>query len=245
MTCCTITLREFAEETLGLFSSCSVNAQAVTLSAISMAEQIRNKQQTLRVVHQLKKGEYHMFIAQTPFIDPMMFQLAIDQNNQTGAVSNAEKLEVAWVPLCELMTTVSRCSCQYFYAASRVGCHHMGALGKRRMQLHPCFANSLRIAQASGLHELVNTLSVAPLPLVPRQALQSINTHEEAVSHDIQRPAQELRPEHMLYWVTQDWVAQQLKQDDTPQHQPEQQQHQRALGCASPADAAEQHGTSS
>lgn len=55
MTCCTITLREFAEETLGLFSSCSVNAQAVTLSAISMAEQIRNKQQTLRVVHQLKK----------------------------------------------------------------------------------------------------------------------------------------------------------------------------------------------
>lgn len=42
------------------------------------------------------QGEYHMFIAQTPFIDPMMFQLAIDQNNQTGAVSNAEKLEVAW-----------------------------------------------------------------------------------------------------------------------------------------------------
>lgn len=43
------------------------------------------------------------------------------------------------------------------------------------------------VHQASGLHELVNTLSVAPLPLVPRQALQSINTHEEAVSHDIQR----------------------------------------------------------
>lgn len=37
-----------------------------------------------------------MFCAQTSYIDPLMFHLAIEQNERTRAVSGAEKTAFAW-----------------------------------------------------------------------------------------------------------------------------------------------------
>lgn len=42
------------------------------------------------------QGEYHMFLAQTPHIDPLMFHLALQQNAETDAVDGAEKTAFAW-----------------------------------------------------------------------------------------------------------------------------------------------------
>lgn len=50
----------------------------------------------LQVVHALKRGAYHFFITQLPFVAPLMFRLATQQNAATGAVPGAEKSAFAW-----------------------------------------------------------------------------------------------------------------------------------------------------
>lgn len=45
------------------------------------------------------QGEYHMYVAQTPHIDPLMFHLALQQNAETDAVDGAEKTAFAWYAL--------------------------------------------------------------------------------------------------------------------------------------------------
>lgn len=45
------------------------------------------------------QGEYHMYVAQTPHIDPLMFHLALQQNLETDAVDGAEKTAFAWYDL--------------------------------------------------------------------------------------------------------------------------------------------------
>lgn len=42
------------------------------------------------------QGEYHMYVAQTPHIDPLMLHLALQQNAETDAVDGAEKTAFAW-----------------------------------------------------------------------------------------------------------------------------------------------------
>ena len=42
------------------------------------------------------QGEYRMYVCQTPFIDPLMFQLATQQNLQSSAVESAEKTKFCW-----------------------------------------------------------------------------------------------------------------------------------------------------
>lgn len=42
------------------------------------------------------QGEYHMYITETPHIDPLMFHLALQQNDETDAVCGAEKTAFAW-----------------------------------------------------------------------------------------------------------------------------------------------------
>ena len=55
----------------------------------------------------LLQGEYHMFIAQTPHIDPLMFHLALQQNAETDAVDGAEKTAFAWYATarCSVLTS--------------------------------------------------------------------------------------------------------------------------------------------
>lgn len=161
--------REFAEETMGLFGGCEVNGSSVAACSRQMHTQLIQRQHVLKVVHQLKKGEYHMYVAQTPHIDPLMFHLALQQNAETDAVDGAEKSAFAWVALSDLLAATSVCAKRYFLNA------HVHTTGNRRqpvvhgtrsMQLHPCFANSLRLAQDAGLLALVAAAQVADVPLL-------------------------------------------------------------------------------
>jgi len=88
--------REFAEETLGLFGDCSVTAAGVRLSADLMAHQLRARAHVLHVVHALRSGSYHMFIALLPHIEEFMFMLAAQQNVESNAIAGAEKTAFAW-----------------------------------------------------------------------------------------------------------------------------------------------------
>ena len=174
--------REFSEETLGLFGSCSVTAAGVQLAADLMAFQLRSKAFTLHVKHQLKSGVYHMFVALLPHVEPLMFHLATQQNLQTGAVEGAEKTAFAWcapckpTPACQqqcpavalayaathmlmrgtrvslprLLAATRTCAGRYFLPSAAAACGRRGRHLTRpseRLQLHPCFASSLRLAQ--------------------------------------------------------------------------------------------------
>lgn len=58
------------------------------------AHDVSLHQQHMVFVHM--QGEYHMYVAQTPHIDPLMFHLALQQNAETDAVDGAEKTAFAW-----------------------------------------------------------------------------------------------------------------------------------------------------
>ena len=45
------------------------------------------------------QGSYSMFIALLPYLDPLMFHLASQQNEHTQAVQGAEKTAFAWCAL--------------------------------------------------------------------------------------------------------------------------------------------------
>lgn len=175
--------REFAEETMGLFGGCEVNGSSVAACSRQMHTQLIQRQRVLKVVHQLKKGEYHMYVAQTPHIDPLMFHLALQQNAETDAVDGAEKTAFAWVALADLLAATSVCAKRYFLNA------HVHTTGNRRqpvvhgprsMQLHPCFANSLRLAQNAGLLALVAAAQIADEP-------SSLHMQPEAGPSGLQR----------------------------------------------------------
>ncbi|KAK9833991.1 hypothetical protein WJX81_001172 [Elliptochloris bilobata] len=165
--------REFAEETLGLFGDCSVSAAGVSFAADLMAFQLRAKAFTLHVKNQLKTGVYHMFIALLPHVEPLMFQLATQQNLHTGAIEGAEKTAFAWVPLAKLLAATRTWKPRYYMP----GCEGASARGRRQcgrgmgsIQLHPCFAASLRLAQASGLGALVAAARASRRPPLPKPA---------------------------------------------------------------------------
>lgn len=84
--------------------------------------------------------------------------------------SPCTRIHARRLPLRELLQVVAHSRPQYFYTSSRRICfhQHQGARGGRSMQLHPCFAKSLRMAHATGLAELVHTLAgPAPWALLP------------------------------------------------------------------------------
>ncbi|CAL8461749.1 g1280 [Coccomyxa elongata] len=152
--------REFAEETLGMFASQNVDSASVAASQVLMAAQLRDQRHSLEVVHKLKKGQYSMFIALLPFLDPLMFYLAMRQNAETQAVTGAEKTAFAWVRLDQLLAATARCASAYFLKSSlsvsgTVDGRRPVSHGGRRLMLHPCFASSLRLAQGAGVRKLV------------------------------------------------------------------------------------------
>ena len=51
-------LREFSEETLGLFGSCAVDADAIGHSSRIMADRLRGGVRCMRAVHQLKQAGF-------------------------------------------------------------------------------------------------------------------------------------------------------------------------------------------
>eukprot|EP00884_Botryococcus_braunii_P002787 jgi/Botrbrau1/12509/Bobra.0169s0051.1 len=210
--------REFAEETLGIFGGCGVNASTVAASACTMADQLRRSFASLHVVHRLKKGEYHMFCAQTNYIDPLMFYLAIEQNERTRAVPGAEKTAFAWVCLQDLLSAVATSSKRY-HVHNNTAIRGMGVSkklwpkGSRRLQLHPCFAKSLRLAQEAGLVHLTSGVRALPLPPPPPINRSSSSSQREGdgdcshppVSDDMNRTG--LSPNRLLYWTNQNIIA--------------------------------------
>ena len=50
----------------------------------------------LQVTHDLRVGQYIQFITQLPYVSPLMFRLATQQNGATRAVAGAEKSAFAW-----------------------------------------------------------------------------------------------------------------------------------------------------
>ena len=113
-------------------------------------------------------GHYHLFIARTAYVDPLMFQLATQQNLHSAAVRDAEKTKFAWrvprssceptlparadlvlldrVRLQDLLRTCGNMEKQYYlHLPHRTPGMRRG--GTRYMQLHPCFARTMRLAQ--------------------------------------------------------------------------------------------------
>ncbi|KAF5832795.1 hypothetical protein DUNSADRAFT_11205 [Dunaliella salina] len=235
--------REFAEETLGVFGGVSVDPAAVKRSADEMAARLRSGDRSLRSVHQLRKGAYHMYACMVTYIDPVFFELALQQNDgpqlpdlpsvspgipraeepqqhamespeighyleQQGVltstpseqqqqqqqqqrqgstrvrkslrkVDGAEKRSFVWVALEELLKCVQAPRGTYFFNSSRriaPGQHRIWG-SRSGLQLHPCFANSLRIAKATGLLEVVQACRSRPLPLPPPISSVTVPEH--------------------------------------------------------------------
>ena len=53
--------REFAEETLGIFACCDVDAGCVEQSAQQMSQQIRRRELMIEVVHELRQVVSHLY----------------------------------------------------------------------------------------------------------------------------------------------------------------------------------------
>eukprot|EP00887_Chlorella_sp_A99_P002980 scaffold24.g2980.t1 len=194
---------ECAEETMGMLWCASVDEAGVAQAAAAMEQQLSDPQRAIRVVHALKRGQYHMFITQarsvprpvaaglaqrgwqrqgvsgnavgiswTAFVAPLMFRMAREQNEATGAVPAAEKSAYAWVPLKALLECAADSRPRYVLDSPGAVCGGPGTpppcnRGRRRFLLHPCFASSVREAQGCGLRELVAQAQSLPLPPPP------------------------------------------------------------------------------
>jgi len=194
---------------------------------------------SFHVTHKLRRGAYRMYVAQTPFVDPMFLHLAAQTNLATGAVPGGEKTAFAWVPLPDLLAAVSEARKRYFldYDARRrtiSGAHYPGGL-----QLHPCFATTMRLAVAEGLAECVvaaqaaagasSALSTIPRPMPatappsepvehhhPDHESAALKAHDNkkrkrrANHRDVKSTADPLGPKHLMYWLSQDGVRSSL-----------------------------------
>ena len=76
-----------------------------------------------------------MYIAQTPHIDPLMFHLALQQNEETDAVCGAEKTAFAWY--VHSVYTIN-------FVKAR--CIAIAVLG------HPLIANNIRTVREAHQH---------------------------------------------------------------------------------------------
>lgn len=189
--------REFSEETLGMFGDCSVSKASVEASCQRMEQQLRSQTNTVKVVHQLRQGQYVMFCALLPYMDPVLFQCALNLNAESQTVDGAEKTAFAWISFQDLLDATSQPSKRYFVttrAHMTAGRRGSAFHGLRSLQLHPCFASSLRLAQEAGLGALLSSACTAATHCPP--SLQPKTT----TLCDVES---ELQPEHMLYWVQQ------------------------------------------
>ncbi|KAG1666298.1 hypothetical protein FOA52_004779 [Chlamydomonas sp. UWO 241] len=151
--------RECSEETLGMLYGCSsADATAVKRSTEELTRQLRARTGSICVVHKLRQGAYHMFISHSRFVDPLFFALATEQNAaRASPVQGAEKSLFAWVPVADVLKAVAHARKSYLmHTHTRIVSRMAGQRATpKKILLHPCFANSLRMAVASGLLALV------------------------------------------------------------------------------------------
>ena len=132
----------------------------------------------MQVVHALKKGSYHFYMVQTPFLAPLMLHLATQQNSSTGSVAGAEKSAFAWVPLKALLECVAASAPRYVLQAAAHVCGGYGTPppiegGRHRFQVgHPrpagraaalgCSSCQLRAEHAASPSSLALPLQLHP-----------------------------------------------------------------------------------
>jgi len=160
--------RECSEETLGmLFGSSSADQCAINQSSVSLVAQLREGTSSRCVVHQLKKGTYHMFISQSCFVEPLMFSLAMEQNAQrVQPISGAEKTSVVWVLMVDLLKVVAKERRSYFYGSKNRLFSGRPPFGyvPSRLTLPTSFVSSLRSALDHGLLAFINACRLVSVP---------------------------------------------------------------------------------
>ncbi|KAK3259398.1 hypothetical protein CYMTET_31603 [Cymbomonas tetramitiformis] len=131
--------REFAEETLGLFHSPSVDESSVADSARVMSQHLRDAESSgcprvLKVNSPGRNGCYSMYLAHVAFIEPLMFKLATEENSRTLAVAGAEKRAFAWVSGVQLMRATRRTIAARQVAYSAAASPNGNVTGRRTWQ---------------------------------------------------------------------------------------------------------------
>jgi len=146
-------------------------------------------------------------------VEPLYLHLAAQLNRETGMVEGAEKTAFAWVPLGELLLAVSEAGRRYFLARRTQERARLGAPWRSRMQLHPCFASSLRLAMEMGLeaHVTATCGTTSGRVAVPRLAPQlspaaSLRAPPCGEGKAKARAARKAQPHHMTYWLQQEAV---------------------------------------
>mmetsp|Transcript_19756 Transcript_19756/g.54884 ORF Transcript_19756/g.54884 Transcript_19756/m.54884 type:complete len:180 (+) Transcript_19756:746-1285(+) len=81
----------------------------------------------------------------------MYFHIATQLNKETNAIPGGEKTAFAWVPFSDLLGAVAVASRRYFLGSAVKHRSMLGCPSKHDIQLHPCFATSLRLAMDAGL----------------------------------------------------------------------------------------------
>lgn len=82
-----------------------------------------------QVIHSLKRGSYHFFVVQAPFVAPLMFRLASEQNAATRAVAGGEKSAFAWCACAWLGLGYPLCVCmKCMLGYGQVSLHKQGGV---------------------------------------------------------------------------------------------------------------------
>jgi len=95
----------------------------------------------------------------------MYFHIATQLNKETNAIPGGEKTAFAWVPFSDLLGAVAVASRRYFLGSAVKHRSMLGCPSKHDIQLHPCFATSLRLAMV-----------LPGLPPLPRSPTFSVGT---------------------------------------------------------------------
>lgn len=118
--------REFSEETLGLWGGLGPLCERVQNSAGVMREAVRRggggAGGVVQAPHRcfvLKNGLYVSFVVRVPYLDPLMFQIARDDNDESlpgaepgsGTCRAAEKRDWTWVDAPALLSAVEGGQC--------------------------------------------------------------------------------------------------------------------------------------
>eukprot|EP00850_Spirogloea_muscicola_P019034 SM000182S03924 [mRNA] locus=s182:48241:51327:- [translate_table: standard] len=210
--------REFSEETLGLFAGAGLNRLTVEASTAAMAAHLRaGPEHAFRVAAPMKgRGHYCMYVAAVTYIDPLMFDLATEENRrQRNGVSGAEKNAFLWVPFTRLLDAAQVLPeiRGRFYALGlqlpNKGPAHASqdtkaapkpskaASTRPRLALHPRFVATLRAAELAGVTAFLSNLP--PSDSISMRSLSVKVAGRRPRLSPFSRVA--ASPEHMVYWV--------------------------------------------
>eukprot|EP01024_Parvocaulis_polyphysoides_P054579 TRINITY_DN5519_c1_g1_i1.p2 TRINITY_DN5519_c1_g1~~TRINITY_DN5519_c1_g1_i1.p2 ORF type:complete len:297 (+),score=40.06 TRINITY_DN5519_c1_g1_i1:11-901(+) len=206
--------REFAEETLGVFAGLQVTPQNVEKSCKIIYDQIRSDGTSLKVVHKLKRGEYHMYITHVDYIDPFMFYCAVEQNIECKALPQAEKIGFSWVPINTLLKLIKKKKKQTknkqksstnqiksrkirIFLPPGLNSMRLRCKDSSAILLHPCFRTSLvRVGRGGKLRRFLKQQQTVNLTSEIQE-----NLFDDEKENKIGSESVDCNHQHLLYWV--------------------------------------------